>query len=90
MGLFAMSSVFAQDFGASEATSENMAPTATESPVAFAPAPAPVASSSSSASVANFDKLRGNAYNFVGNEAAASTVNDYLARPHLFGGTQIL
>ena len=90
MGLFAMSSVFAQDFGASESTSEDTASTATESPVAFAPAPAPVASSSSSASVANFDKLRGNAYNFVGNEAAASTVNDYLARPHLFGGTQIL
>ena len=90
MGLFAMSSVFAQDFGASESTSEDTASTATESSVAFAPAPAPVASSSSSASVANFDQLRGNAYNFVGNEAAASTVNDYLARPHLFGGTQIL
>jgi len=90
VGLFAVSGALAQDFGASEATSENMAPTATESPVAFAPAPAPVASSSSFASVANFDQLRGNAYNFVGNEAAAYTVNDYLARPHLFGGTQLL
>jgi len=40
----------------------------------------------------NFDALRGNAYltGAFGNMASALTVNDYLAWPHLFGGSKFL
>lgn len=87
---------FAQDGFYGEAAAEpaasvpEAAPVAESAPIAeSAPvAAAPVAPSSASSAV--FDGLRGSAYNTVGNEAAASNINDYLARPHNFGGTQLL
>jgi hypothetical protein len=89
VALLAVSAVFAQEeetFGATPAAEPVTAPVA--APVVEAPAPLAVQTPVSS--VSKFDQLRGNAYNFVGNEAAASTVNDYLARPHSFAGSKLL
>ncbi|MFA6836936.1 MAG: hypothetical protein WCR04_11105 [Fibrobacteraceae bacterium] len=81
---------FAQDGFYAESAAEPAASVPAAAPVAeSAPvAAAPVAPASASSAV--FDGLRGSAYNTVGNEAAASNINDYLARPHNFGGTQLL
>ena len=63
----------------------------------FAPAAStPVATTTSAPKAAssdvNFDVIRGNAYlqGAFGNMASAFTVNDYLAWPHLMGGSKFL
>lgn len=75
-GLLAMSAAMAQD---STATAAPVAATTTEPAATTAAAPAGV-----------FDGVRGSAFNTVGNEAAPSTIDDYLARPNNFGGAQML
>lgn len=73
-GLLAMSAAMAQD-----------------STAAAAPAPAPATTTASSAAPAGvFDGVRGSAFNSVGNEAAPSNIDDYLARPNSFGGVQMM
>jgi hypothetical protein len=79
-GLLAMSAAMAQDETAAVA-----APVV--APVTAAPAPAAKATT---ASAGVFDGVRGSAFNSVGNEAAPSTIDDYLARPNNFGGAQML
>lgn len=39
---------------------------------------------------ANFDILRGRAYNTVGNQAAASTIADHIAKPHEMHGSKLV
>lgn len=39
---------------------------------------------------ANFDVLRGRAYNTVGNQAAASTIADHVAKPHEMFGSKLV
>lgn len=83
LGLVAVASAFAQyDF---ETTS---APSA--APVATAPVAAPATATTAPAGAADFDRLRGNAYDIVGNEAAASTVNSWMAKPHNFAGKKLM
>jgi hypothetical protein len=79
-GLLAMSAAMAQDETAAVA-----APVV--APITAAPAPAAKATT---ASAGVFDGVRGSAFNSVGNEAAPSTIDDYLARPSNFGGVQML
>ena len=79
-GLLAMSAAMAQDETAAVA-----APVV--APITAASAPAAKATT---ASAGVFDGVRGSAFNSVGNEAAPSTIDDYLARPSNFGGVQML
>lgn len=103
---FAFASAFAQDDyyaedPAQEATPVAEAPAAEPAPspyetepVAQAPAavaPATVAPAQNSSSLlAQLDVLRGNAYNFVGSELAATTVADQLDYPYMMALGQFL
>lgn len=97
VGLLAIAFASAQYYDEDEDTDEVASEGVEET---YAPAPMPVAvlSSSSSAPVssssytplADFNRLRGNAYNAVGNHAAPFTIGDYKAMPHLFSGNQLL
>jgi len=89
--LFAATATFAQySFEPTNeaASTPAVAPTASPAPVAVSKsastASAPAASSEA------FDRLRGNAYNAFGNEAAASTVGGLLASPSRFADQQFL
>ena len=103
---FAFASAFAQDDYYAEDPAQEAAPVAeapaaeqapspyeTE-PVAQAPAavaPATVAPAQNSSSLlAQLDVLRGNAYNFVGSELAATTVADQLDYPYMMALGQFL
>ncbi len=91
----AVATVFAQDYYGEEPTAES-APTSVETVAAPAPT-APVAEVSSSTPtpaetaaqqssgdlMSKLDVLRGNSYNFVGNELAATTIGDQLAYPYM-------
>lgn len=87
--LFAATATFAQySFEpTNEAASTPVVPPveAPKSPASVAAAPVAAPASSEA-----FDRLRGNAYNAYGNEAAASTVGSYLGAPHHFADQQFL
>lgn len=55
-----------------------------------APAPQAQAAPTDTASNSPFDVLRGNAYNPIENQAAASTVNDNLASPYKMAGAKFV
>lgn len=98
---FAFASAFAQDDyyaedPAQEATPVAEAPAAEPAPSPYetepvAQAPAAVAPAQNSSSLlAQLDVLRGNAYNFVGSELAATTVADQLDYPYMMALGQFL
>ena len=98
---FAFASAFAQDDyyaedPAQEATPVAEAPAAEPAPSPYetepvAQAPATVAPAQNSSSLlAQLDVLRGNAYNFVGSELAATTVADQLDYPYMMALGQFL
>ncbi len=95
----AVATVFAQDYYGEEPTAEpasveTVATPATAAPVAEVPptpAPAETAAPQSSGDLmSKLDVLRGNSYNFVGNELAATTVGDQLAYPYMMAIGQFL
>jgi hypothetical protein len=81
-----------------EASAPAPAPAAEPAPASAPAAPAPVAAVETPATapavsgnlMAKIDVLRGNAYNSVGNELAATTVSDQLAWPYLMAIGQFL
>ncbi len=50
----------------------------------------PASNSETDAPMANFDVLRGRAYNTVGNQAAASTIADKMSKPHEMAGNKLV
>ncbi len=92
VSVLAVASAFAQDDYFAEEAAPAAAETAPAPVAAPAPAPAaPVATEASSGSLlAKLDVLRGNAYNFVGSELAATTVADQLDYPYMMALGQFL
>lgn len=100
-GMVAAATVFAQSYEGDAPVAES-APIAEEpvsapAPVAQeAPAAEPLPASENSAPQASgdlmskLDVLRGNSYNFVGNELAATTVSDQLSYPYMMAIGQFL
>lgn len=95
----AVATVFAQDYYGEEPTAESAsvetvaapAPAALVAEVPSTPAPAETAAPQSSGDLmSKLDVLRGNSYNFVGNELAATTVGDQLAYPYMMAIGQFL
>lgn len=85
--LFAATATFAQySFEPTNEASSN----AVASPAPVAKSASTAAASAPAASSEAFDRLRGNAYNAFGNEAAASTVGSFLASPSRFADQQFL
>lgn len=85
---FAFASAFAQDDYYAEDPAQEATPVA-EAPAAVAPATVAPAQNLSSL-LAQLDVLRGNAYNFVGSELAATTVADQLDYPYMMALGQFL
>lgn len=104
-GMVAAATVFAQDYEefapAMEAAPVAEEPVSAPAPVQEASAAEPVSAPESSASessapqasgdlMSKLDVLRGNSYNFVGNELAATTVSDQLSYPYMMAIGQFL
>lgn len=66
------------------------APVFEPAPVAQEAAPAAPAATAEAGDAANFNVLRGNAYNTYGNEAAASTIGGNMASPYKMAGSKLV